>query len=67
MVFFIEGKRDIMLSNEHTDYRWIPLSELDKSKSNMIIKNRAETVFLLDNFMIWGLTFRILEAFLNRF
>lgn len=67
MVFYIESEQDIILSIEHTDYRWIPLSELDKSRINMKIKNREETVFLVDDFLILGLTFRILESFLNKF
>ena len=66
MVFFIEDNQTITLSNEHTDYRWIPLSEIDKSKTSIRIKNREETVFLVDDYLVWGLTFRILKAFLNK-
>lgn len=66
MVFYIDSEPKIILSGEHTAHRWVPLSILDESRGKMVIKNREETVFIVDDFVVWGLTYRILDAFLGK-
>lgn len=65
MVFYLETLQEIRLSEEHTDYRWIPLSKLMKSRDRIVIKKRMRPVFVVDDILVWGLTYRIINSFIR--
>ena len=60
-----EKEQTIELNEELTDYFWVPLKELGHSKG--CVKHRLEEhpAYIIENNVIWGLTYRIVHNLLS--
>ena len=65
-VVFLERKPVVKLSmKELESFIWIPLRQILKSKNMVRIGSREVPAFVVDKAVIWGLTYRILESFIQ--
>ena len=62
-VFVCEESQEIELNYELSSYYWIPLDKLKDSTCNIQIGNRNMPAYIIGNEAVWGLTYRMLEAF----
>lgn len=60
-VFLCVGTPDISLSRELSDYVWIPLNRLRRSRGRIRVHKGEVPAYILNDMVIWGLTYRILE------
>jgi 8-oxo-dGTP pyrophosphatase MutT (NUDIX family) len=60
-VMLMEGKPSIEMSEELVGHLWIRLSELRSCKGTVKLPSGEVTGYILEDRVVWGLTFRILE------
>ena len=67
----LERENKLIINEEVEDYIWIPLPHfLDKSNMRVRIKERSgktieDFVYMYKNYIIWGMTGRIINSFVN--
>lgn len=62
-IFVCEESQEIELNYELSSYYWIPLDKLKDSICSIQIGNRNMPAYIIGDEVIWGLTYRMLEAF----
>ena len=65
IVYLYEGRPEIRLNTELTAYRWVHLKELRASKTKAMVKGYESEIFKLDDDVIWGLTYQMLDKLLE--
>jgi 8-oxo-dGTP pyrophosphatase MutT (NUDIX family) len=66
LVFFLEHKVRVRLNrSELEDYVWIELKNLIENRGTAKLSFGEVPSFTVDNYLIWGLTYRILDEFLD--
>jgi 8-oxo-dGTP pyrophosphatase MutT (NUDIX family) len=65
-VVFIEYEPSIMVNNELEWSVWIPLEDLIQHEGVAIIESKEVPAFIMENCIIWGLTYRILRKFIDQ-
>ena len=65
IVYLYEGRPEIRLNPELTDYRWVHLKELRASRTTAKVKEWDGEVFKLGDDVVWGLTYRMLDKLLS--
>lgn len=64
--FFIQNKEQtIKLNEELTGFFWAPLRELVKHKGTVKYNLKKYPCFLIENKVIWGLTYRIINKLIS--
>jgi 8-oxo-dGTP pyrophosphatase MutT (NUDIX family) len=66
-VFFQEKKQKIKLNDELVEYFWVSLKDIHKNKRVIKYQSKEYTAYIIDQYKIWGLTFRIIEKLLMMF
>jgi len=64
-VVLLEPEQAIKLNDELTDYFWAPLKELVKHKGTVKFGFGKRPAYIIDEHVIWGLTYRILQNLLS--
>lgn len=64
-VYLIEKEQKIKLNEELTEYFWIPLKEFAKQKETAKFSWGEYPAYIIENHVIWGLTYRILDKLLR--
>ncbi|MFQ6074041.1 MAG: NUDIX hydrolase [Candidatus Bathyarchaeia archaeon] len=64
-VVLLEHEPQIRLSEELEGFLWISLEELDQHKGTAKFSFGEFPAYVVGNTVIWGLTYRILEKFVN--
>ena len=59
-----ETEQAINLNEELTEYFWTPLTEFTKNKGTVKFSFGEYPAYLLENRIVWGLTYRILDKLL---
>jgi len=63
-VFFLEREISVRLNRgELAEYAWVELRDLIEHKGTAKFSFGEFPAFIIDNYVIWGLTYRILESF----
>jgi len=65
IVYLYEGRPEIRLNLELTSYRWVHLKELRASRTTAKVKEWEGEVFKLEDDIIWGLTYQMLDKLLD--
>ena len=60
-----EKEQNIELNEELTDYFWAPLKELTQNKGSVKYRHEEHPAYIIENNIIWGLTYRILHKLLS--
>ena len=63
-VFFQEKNQKIKLNDELVEYFWGSLKDIQKNKGVIKFQSKEYPAFIIENYKIWGLTFRILQNLL---
>lgn len=66
-VILLEHEPSIKLSEELEGFVWISLEELVRHKGIVKFSFGESPAYIVGNSIIWGLTYRILERFINTF
>jgi len=66
-VVLLEKKQAIELNEELTEYFWTPLKELAKNKGTKKFSFGEQPAYIIENHIIWGLTYKILQNLLSLF
>jgi 8-oxo-dGTP pyrophosphatase MutT (NUDIX family) len=66
-VVLIEKEQAIELNEELTEYFWTPLKELAKHKGTAKFSFGEYPAYIIENHVIWGLTYRIMHNLLSLF
>jgi 8-oxo-dGTP pyrophosphatase MutT (NUDIX family) len=66
-VVLLEQEQQIELNEELSDYFWAPLKEFAKHQGTAKLSDREQPAYIIDEHIIWGLTYRILQQFLSLF
>lgn len=61
IVFRLDEYPIVQLNYELTRFIWAPLSKLQGSKIQAVVKGWEEPVYMVKGEIVWGLTFRMLE------
>jgi len=61
-----EKEQTIELNEELTDYFWVPLKELGQSKGSVKHRFEEHPAYIIENNVIWGLTYRIVHNLLSQ-
>jgi 8-oxo-dGTP pyrophosphatase MutT (NUDIX family) len=65
-VVFLEQKPVIKLNRKELEsFIWIPLQQILKSKKSVKIGSREVPAYVVGKTIIWGVTYRILESFIQ--
>jgi len=64
-VVLLEKKQAIKLNEELTEYFWTPLKELAKHKGTVKFSFGEFPAYIIENHIIWGLTYKILHNLLS--
>jgi 8-oxo-dGTP pyrophosphatase MutT (NUDIX family) len=64
-IFYFKDMPSIKLSYELQSYLWAPLRELKATRTRSSVKGSDVPIFSFNDEVVWGLTFRILEKFLD--
>ena len=64
-VVLLEKEQAIELNEELTEYFWTPLKELAKHKGTAKFSFGEYPAYIIENHVIWGLTYRILHNLLS--
>jgi 8-oxo-dGTP pyrophosphatase MutT (NUDIX family) len=65
IVYLYDGRPEIRLNPELTDYKWVHFKELRESRTTAIVKGWEGPVFKIDGEIVWGLTYRMLDKLLD--
>jgi 8-oxo-dGTP pyrophosphatase MutT (NUDIX family) len=65
ILYLYEGDSIITLNYELTKYAWTPVKELEKTRSQAVVKGWDSPVFKVGEDVVWGLTYRMLEELLE--
>lgn len=67
-VFLLERKPPVRASGEVAGILWVPLARLEGSRCRVRVPDRKVHVdaFLVGPHIVWGITYRILRAFLEK-
>jgi 8-oxo-dGTP pyrophosphatase MutT (NUDIX family) len=65
-VVILEKEQAIELNEELTEYFWTPLKELSKHKGTANFSFGEYPAYIIENSVIWGLTYRILNKLLSQ-
>ncbi len=65
IIYLYEGKPAITLNYELTMCAWTPVKELEKTRSQAVVKGWDSPVFKVGEDVVWGLTYRMLEELLE--
>ena len=65
-VYLCDRELEIRLNEELSSYFWIPLRRLRSSRGHVIIEGAENPAFILEEGVVWGLTYRMLEDLLGR-
>jgi 8-oxo-dGTP pyrophosphatase MutT (NUDIX family) len=60
-----EKEQPIKLNEEHSDYFWTPLKELAKNKAIVKYCGKEFSAYIIEDRIIWGLTYRIIHKLLS--
>ncbi|MFB0514725.1 MAG: CoA pyrophosphatase [Candidatus Bathyarchaeia archaeon] len=66
-VILLEHEPSIKLNEELEGFVWISLEELVRHKGTVKFSFGESAAYVVRDFVIWGLTYRILERFINTF
>ena len=66
IVYLCRKRLKIRLGEELSQHFWIPLERLRRSRDHALIEGHEEPAFLLEEGVVWGLTYRMLEDLLSR-
>jgi 8-oxo-dGTP pyrophosphatase MutT (NUDIX family) len=66
-VVLLEKKQPIELNEELTEYFWTPLKELAKHKGTAKFSSGEHPAYIIENHIIWGLTYKIINNLLSLF
>jgi 8-oxo-dGTP pyrophosphatase MutT (NUDIX family) len=66
-IVLLEKKQAIELNEELTEYFWAPLKELAKHEGTVNLRFGEYPVYIIENHIIWGLTYKILRNLLSLF
>jgi 8-oxo-dGTP pyrophosphatase MutT (NUDIX family) len=66
-VVLLEKQQAVKLNEELTDYFWVPLKELAKQKGTVKFGVGERPAYIMDNCVVWGLTYRILQNLISLF
>ncbi len=66
-VILLEHEPSIKLNEELEGFVWISLEELVRHKGTVKFSFGESPAYIVRNSVIWGLTYRILERFINTF
>ncbi len=66
-VILLEHEPSIKLNEELEGFVWISLDELVRHKGTVKFSFGESPAYIVGNSVIWGLTYRILERFINTF
>ena len=66
-VVLLEKEQAIKLNEELTEYFWTPLKELAKHKGTAKFSFREYPAYIIENHIIWGLTYKIMNNLLSLF
>ncbi|HDQ06611.1 MAG TPA: CoA pyrophosphatase [Candidatus Bathyarchaeota archaeon] len=66
-VVLLEKKQKIKLNEELTEHFWTPLKELAKHEGTVKLRSREYPAYIIENHIIWGLTYKILQNLLSIF
>jgi len=64
-VVLLEKEQPIKLNEELTAYFWTPLKELAKHKGTTEFSFREYPAYIIENHIIWGLTYKIMNNLLS--
>lgn len=64
-VVLLEKEQAIKLNEELTEYFWTPLKELAKHKGTVKFSFGEYPAYIIENHIIWGLTYKILHNLLS--
>ncbi len=65
ILYLFEENPAITLNYELTEYTWTPLKELEKTRSQAVVKGWDSPVFNMGEDVVWGLTYRMLESLIE--
>ncbi len=65
LVFLQKMELDIRINEELTSFLWAPFNKLERSRGRTMIKNLEVSVFHVNEEVVWGLTYRIIENLLK--
>ncbi len=65
-VYLCDRDLEIRLNEELSSHFWIPLKRLRSSRGHVIIEGIENPAFILEEGVVWGLTYRMLEDLLSR-
>lgn len=65
LVFLQNMEPDIRINEELTSVLWTPFNKLERSRGRTKIKNLEVSVFHVNEEVVWGLTYRIIENLLK--
>jgi hypothetical protein len=63
-VVFQEKEQTIDLNEELAKYFWMPLAEFAKNKGTVKFGGDEHPAYIINNHVVWGLTYRILDKLL---
>ena len=66
-VILLHRDQAIKLNEELTEYFWAPLKELAKHKGTVKFSFGKYPAYIIENHIIWGLTYKILQNLLSLF
>jgi len=64
-IYLWKSEQKICLNYELDSYRWVNLCSLKEKRQIRVVKGSEEPVFNLGDQVVWGLTYRIIEALLD--
>jgi 8-oxo-dGTP pyrophosphatase MutT (NUDIX family) len=65
-LFYLQLKeQEIRINDELTSFFWVSLEKLRSSRDRSVVKGMYVPVFQIDDDVIWGLTYRIIERLLE--
>lgn len=65
LIFLQKMELDIRINEELTSFLWTPFNKLERSRGQTMIKNFEVSVFHVNEEVVWGLTYRIIEKLLK--
>jgi 8-oxo-dGTP diphosphatase len=64
-IVLLEKEQTIKLNEELTEYFWTPLKELAKHKGTIEFNFGEYSAYIIENHIIWGLTYKIMHNLLS--
>ncbi len=65
IVYLIDEEQKVYLNYELTRSLWVPLKELEGSKTKTHVKGSYCSVYRVKDEVVWGLTYRMLEQLID--